>query len=378
MLLVLTAIYVILDIPLEATDLFRNSPVVSHYGFAVARNAHGALPVTQLYPSAERAGLHVDDVVIGLGDARLSPGATRFDLAAQLDALNSAPATLLLLDRTGSVRTLVLTPQAQGLGLIHLFYGMPIWAFGIVQLLALSIPLFVLLCASFLLYKKRPSDGEAMMLAFSFLALIFSTSSGSWPFLYARLPDVVSDVAVQLGTALLCIAVAGVPDGRFTSLWARMAVFAAVIYGLAGVLLALRSDNLHFAALQALLQYAAIGLAAVAIVVRYRASAQIARQQIKWVAIGAVVTVLAMATSIALSFWGIDAAMAPGLRQVVLLFLFVVVHIAIPIGMAISVLAYRLFDSEALITRSAAYAALSVSVIGVFAASESVVQSFGA
>ncbi len=377
-LALLTAFYVIIDLPLEAVDLFRNSAAISRYGFAVQRGAQGALPVTALYPSAERAGLRVGDAVIGLGDTRLSAGATRFDLGAKLAALNSAPAKLILQDENGALRILSLQPQAQGLGLTHLFYGMPIWAFGIVQWLALALPLVILLGASFLLYKRRPHDGEAMLLAFSFLALTFSTSSGSWPFLYAHVPELVSDVSAQVGTALLCIAVAGVPDGRFPSVWGRLAVGFAAFYGLAASWLnAMPMTGPFIGLLQILPEYAAICFAVIALIARYLKSAEIERRQIKWVLVGAVVTLLATAIPILLSFFAIEAAMPPWGQQIVRLSLFVVFHVAIPIGMLVSVLAYRLFDSEAVITRSTAYAALSIAVIGVFAASESVVQAFG-
>ena len=377
-LAVLTAIYVVTDLPLEAVDLFRNGPAISHYGFAVKRTARGQLPVTALYPSAKIAGLRVDDTVIGVDDKRLPPGATRFNLGAQLDALDSAPAKLVVMDPTGSVRTVALKPQERSLRLIHIIYGMPIWAFGIVQWIALAIPLLVLLGASFLLYKKRPRDGEAMLLALSFLALVFSTSYSSWPFIYAHVPDAVADFAVQAGTALLWIAVAGVPDGRFPSVWSRLALVAAAIYGLAGTwVLSKLFHDVDIANVQAWLEYAAIFLAVIANIARYRASAQIERQQIKWVSIGAVAALLAVITTIALDHWGIEDAMAPWLHQITRNCLFVIVHIAIPIGLAISILAYRLFDSDALVSRSAAYGALSVSMIGVFAASESVVQAVG-
>lgn len=364
-LALLTAFYVAIDLPLEGVDLFRNSPVISQYGFAVARGARGVLPVTAIYPAAATAGLHVGDRIVGVGATTFSPHATRFDLGAKLAELDRAPAKLMLVDPGGPPRMVSLSPQARALTLIHLFYGMPIWAFGIVQLLSLAVPLLVLLGASFLLYKRRPRDPEAMLLAFSFLALAFSTSSGSWPFLYARIPDVVSAVTAQIGLALLCIAVAGVPDGRFAWPWGHLTLVAATLYGLTG------------AWLPALSEYAAITFAVLALIARYRATAAIARQQIKWVLIGAVVALLTAAIPIALVFSGVEAAMPPWLQQVARLIPFVLFHIAVPVGMVVSVLAYRLYDSEAAVTRSVAYAALSVAAVGVFAASESVVQSFG-
>lgn len=377
-LALLAALYAITDLPLEGVDLFRNSPAVSQYGFAVQRGAQGKLPVTALYPSAVRAGLNIGDRIIGLDSARLSSAATRFDLGARLAALKSAPAKLMLLNRSGVARQLVLSPQARGLTLTHLFYSMPIWAFGIVQLLSLALPLLILLGASFLLYKRRPHDSEAMLLAFSFLALCFSTSGGSWPFLYAHIPDIVSDVTAQLGTALLCVAIAGVPDGKFSSIWAKLAIVFAVVYGLAGTqLMSLKTDNAILGIVSRLPEYAALACAMLALLARYRISAEMVRQQIKWVAIGTIVTILAAAVPLALAFSGVDAAMGLVLGHVIRLSVFVVFHVALPIGLVISVLAYRLYDSETVVTQSAAYAILSVAVIAVFAASESVVQSFG-
>ena len=183
-LAVVTAFYVIATLPLEGVDLFRNAPATARYGFSVQRAARGAQPVTKLYPFAEHAGLRQGDKVVGVGPLYLPTNATRFNLGAKLDELKNVPAVLDVLDATGTERQVVVPPHTQALRSIHLFYGMPLWLFGIVHLLALGAPLLLLLGASLLLHTRRPRDPVAMLLAFSFLALTFSTGSGSWPFLY--------------------------------------------------------------------------------------------------------------------------------------------------------------------------------------------------
>lgn len=376
MLALVAALYVAAELPLEGVDLFRNSPALAQYGLAVQRGARGALPVIGLYPSAARAGLHVGDVVVGVDGALLRRTATRFDLAARLDAARK-PVKLLVVDARG-LRQVALAPQTRRLGLISLFYGMQLWAFGVLQWTALAVPMAVLLGAAFLLYKRRPNDPEAMLLAFSFLALIFSTSDGSWPLVYARVHDVVPDLLTAVGTALLCVAVAGVPDGHFISRASKLTVLAAGLNLVAQSWVLLRASHGPIIGIAAVLtQYAAVALAVASLLARYRASATMARQQLKCVLIGAVIALMAMATPIVTRFSGLEQALSMGGEQALHLVTFMIFHIAVPIGLLVSVLAYRLYDSEAAITRSAAYAALSVAVVGVFAASESVAQSFG-
>ena len=378
LLAVVTAFYVFATLPLEGVDLFRNAPATARYGFSVQRAARGALPVTKLYPVAEHAGLRQGDKVIGVGTFHLTTQATRFNLGAKLDALKNVPAVLDVLDATGTERQVVVPPYKHALRLIHLFYGMPLWLFGIVHLLALGAPLLLLLGASLLLYARRPRDPVAMLLAFSFLALTFSTSSGSWPFLYLNIPDLVPAYAISLGTGMLCIAIAAVPDARLSVGFGLLTVFFAMVYALGDPW----TPALHFIDPIAKFvwnstEYLAYFCATIALLLRYRSSDGLLRQQIKWVVIGVSAAALVFPITLA-TVSGTATSVLPLWGQYLLgVVPFDVFHVAVPIGMLISVLAYRLYDSEAAVTRSIAYAAASIAAVGLFAAIENVAQSFG-
>lgn len=377
-LALVTVVYVLVTLPLEGVDLFRNGPATARYGFFAQRAARGALPVTKLYPVADRAGLRVGDKVVGVGRQTLSAKATRFDLGAKLDALGSAPATLDVRDAVGTERKVVIPPQLHALLLIHLYYGMPLWLFGIIHLFALGAPMLLLLGASFLLYTRRPHDPVAMLLAFSFLALTFSTSSGSWPFIYLGISGLVAAYAISLGTGMLCIAIAAVPEGRLSPVMGTLTLFFATIYGVGSPW----TSSLHFERpiveiAWTSTEYLTFFFATASLLLRYHRSEAVVRQQIKWVMIGVLVAALVFPVTLAATYGKFDAAVPLWGQYLLGMLPFDVFHVAIPMGMLISVLAYRLYDSEAAVTRSAAYVAASIAAVALFAASESVVQTFG-
>jgi hypothetical protein len=120
-------------------------------------------------------------------------------------------------------------------------------------------------------------------------------------------------------------------------------------------------------------------LSAVAtIVLRYRSlTDRPARQQIKWFVLGFAVSVSASLTIAILPEYN-DPLMRgiPG-YYVFYRLLRLVEYSALPLGLLISLLRFRLYDAETTISRSAAYVALSVAMLAVFTATERVIEVMG-
>lgn len=99
--------------------------------------------------------------------------------------------------------------------------------------------------------------------------------------------------------------------------------------------------------------------AAASLVVRYRSSGLMQREQIKWIALAGTIAALIQAS--ALIFWNVPApfdAIWPAL--------FAVEILIIPIAVGIAILQYRLYDVDVIIRRTLIYAALTATLAAVY------------
>lgn len=104
----------------------------------------------------------------------------------------------------------------------------------------------------------------------------------------------------------------------------------------------------------------AVVLSAASLVVRYRRAATLERQQLKWVALAG--SALALIAPLE------DLVGLPG-------FVFPLLVMGIPVSIAMSVLRYRLYDVDRIISRSVAYALLTSLLVGGYFLSVLVLQS---
>ncbi len=109
------------------------------------------------------------------------------------------------------------------------------------------------------------------------------------------------------------------------------------------------------AVVSAVLGFPALGAAAWSVVLRFRRSAGIERQQLKWLAFAASPLVVA----------GFASAVLP---DKVVQVLFVFLQVLIPVAIGVAVLRYRLYDIDAIISRTLAYAIITAILGGSFVA----------
>ena len=105
-------------------------------------------------------------------------------------------------------------------------------------------------------------------------------------------------------------------------------------------------------------------------VVRFRRARGVERQQMKWFAFAAVVLALVFVGT-AIAFFSPLRALDPGARIPPAMFggvPFVLALIALPIGAAIAILRYRLYDIDLLINRTLVYGALSTTLLASYVA----------
>jgi hypothetical protein len=101
---------------------------------------------------------------------------------------------------------------------------------------------------------------------------------------------------------------------------------------------------------------------AVGVVLRYRRATPGERQQFKWVALPAIVLLVFLPVN---ELYLNDST---GVTRVVRNVVFFPAFVGLPIGLAIAVLRYRLYDIDRIISRTVGYAALSVVLLAVYAA----------
>jgi hypothetical protein len=217
----------------------------------------------------------------------------------------------------------------------------------------------VLLLCSLLLVRRRPSDPVALLFAFAFAGLASTIDpplamwmAYGWPLLY--------DVTSSAWFYLLLIALAVFPDGIFVPKTYRWILLAGVPLAVFVSLHDLNPSLQVFVGIGSLLAILA------AQVVRYRRlKSSIERQQIKWAAFGFASGLLLVGIAFALlPFLPQEANPRSLMLNLAVVLLFSLGMAVLPLGLLIALTRFRLWEADTVITRSAAYAVVTL-VVGV-------------
>jgi hypothetical protein len=226
-----------------------------------------------------------------------------------------------------------------------------------------------LLFCSFLLARRRPSDPVALLFAFAFAGLaatidppIAMWMAYGWPPAY----DIISSIWFYL----LLIALAVFPDGIFVPRPYRWLVIAAVPLA---VFVSLQNVNSE---LQAFVGIGSLLAVLAAQIRRYRRLGPgIERQQIKWAAFGFAAGLLLLAVAFAiLPFLPDQANQRNFVLNMAAVLLFSIGMACLPLGLLVALTRFRLWEADTVITRSAAYAVVTVIVGVVWAASSDLLK----
>lgn len=231
-----------------------------------------------------------------------------------------------------------------------------------------AIKAAVLIAVSAILFRRRRKDPVAAMLALSFLLW---TISSSVDFLSNSAAPALIDRCRFLFFALALLLF---PDGQWQPRWTLLvaaAIGAAFLLGIFEVVGLVPTQLFLPVAIGCVLA------ALAALIARYRSlDVGIQKQQLKWVILGlfaGVGLILSARAGAALT-----AGMAvPFVGKILLESLFQLGIVVIALGYLTSLLRYRLYDAEAAISRSAVYAALTLTLVGTFAAREALIELLG-
>jgi len=233
------------------------------------------------------------------------------------------------------------------------------------------------------------AGGLLSSLMFLGASLIRSVDSSDDPSEVATLVGLVLVSLFALGLGSMIAAIVLFTTGRLETRFERFAMFVLVVFsmGLSGsfIVFALNAylgpevltvDSEPTGVLEALFGFMFVGwqiasfVALLAFVLRYRRSAGVERQQLKWLAWGAtVVGILAVFTQVGLDLFAGEAVYDLGSAVLAVSVLLV------PLTIGIGMLRYRLFDIDRVINRTVVYAIVVVSLALVYSAAVFILRS---
>ena len=226
-----------------------------------------------------------------------------------------------------------------------------------------------LLACSLLLALRRPDDPVAMLLAFAFVGMAATIDPPLQFWLWTD-RAIVLDVIGAVFLYVLLIALASFPNGVFVPRFLRWLVPLGIPLAIFVSVPEVDAD------LQGILTMVVILAVLASQIVRFRREpAGIARQQIKWAGFGfGAGFLLVLGAVILAAAMGDDPSKYTPLLSLAVLLLFSTGMAVVAIGLLIALLRFRLWEADAVITRSAAYAVVTLIVGVVWAASSDLVK----
>jgi len=224
----------------------------------------------------------------------------------------------------------------------------------------------VLICVATILIYRRQRDPVAALLALAFLTWTVTSS-----FDFGTNAELVR-LLDRCRFLLFALALLLFPDGNWNPRWTRVLAVASAAVFLIGV-----GEASDLLPTQLFLPMAIPCILAgiASLVARFRLTTNFAlKQQLKWVALGLVAGV-----GLILCARAGFAASVRQIREMRVLWeaLFQLGIIIVALGFLVSLLRYRLFDAETVISRSAVYAALTIALVATFGGAEAAIQNLG-
>lgn len=225
----------------------------------------------------------------------------------------------------------------------------------------------ILIAVSAILYRRRRREPVAAMLGLAFL--LWTISSSADFAVASSLPAAIDRFRfLFFALALLLFPGAGWSPG-----WTHRIAWAIVATFLLGIA---EASGLAPSRLFLPLAIGCVLAALATLTSRYRIANDVQKQQLKWVLLGLVCGISLILTARA------GAALTRGMAvpivgAILLEGVFQLGIVAVALGFLTSLLRYRLYDAEAAISRSAVYAALTLALVGTFAASEALIELIG-
>ena len=336
----------------------------------------GGLVFGPVGPEAAAAGVAPESVLLAVDGRAVPQAATAGNLdriARELDGPAGQAITLRLRAPDGTVSNARVLRGPQHLAAADREAPVSYADRRLIELASRTLDARIVMAGAVLLFRRRASDPVAALLSLGLLAV----PANDIAFLFAD-PTLVSflDSALDMiPMACILLGMTVFPGGRFEPRWTLL-IFPAIA---AWALLLLAGGGWSVPlALAAVLPGLAIAVGS--LIRRYVGMPPgPPRQQVKWVMLGFAAFLACGMLQIGLIF--LAGATEDTHAHVAVFVADSVLHVlqgvSIVGGLLVSLLRHRLYDADAAISRSAVYAVLTVTLIAVFAASETLIQSLG-
>lgn len=323
---------------------------------------------------AHAAGLTDGELPVAIDGVPVSDAPSAMpELARRLAGAEGSTLILTTRLRDGTLATRRLTRSEANIESIYAGTGIDQPTYRALQLILGIFPNYLLIAAAVLLFRRRARDPVAAVLSLSFLMMAANMFHAYFWYQHFDLLALSGIWAVG-GWCGFILVLAIFPDGRFVPRWSRWAALLLIP-------LAAQSYLYLFSwQVDSLLYLAGLATGIACLAVRYRRLPPGAeRQQIRWAMLGFATGTVSIASGIIVQ---IVAATDTGPVSEVWGAIGAQVLLTVGLsfyagGLLVSLLKYRLYDADAVISRSAGYAVMTVGLVGVFAATERMIEILG-
>ena len=348
---------------LDEDDLTRvRFPVGTHAADAGVRPGDDIIAID---------GLEVADVVPVSRRGRASPNdATETDyvlFSPILEGTDESEYTFRLRSRDGAERNYRVKLGEQHIAGAAGRFGLPPALLSVVDLLHLITYPF-LLFAAWILHRRKPEDLISSVLSLAILLTIAAEQPSAGFLQYVlQVPDWTHRLIYDLGNICLLAGVLLFPFGRL-----RPRIILIPL-ALLPVLFLLQGEWYRIT----FMLFMAVAVATLFARLRETAPGD-SRQQIKWALFGFSGYALFLAAALTMDAAKLQIGSFGGQLLLELLggLSFGLAFLCLQVGLLIALLRYRLYDAEAVISRSATFALVTIFIGGIFAASNEAVKVF--
>jgi hypothetical protein len=342
------------------------APSIKSYGLDFDVITDGTLVVGTLARPGHESDVPITARVVAFNGTPVSPNLVVGDFAKMLDDAHGQPVSITLQQPDGRTVNLVQRHhEVRADPASARNRDLRVW----MRLAAALFACGALLGCSALLAFRRPKDPVAMLFAFGFATIVMTVDPALQLWLWTD-RSVIVDVVGAVFFYLLLLALATFPDGIFVPRFFRWLLPIGIPLAVLSSAPGLNEDIQGVATIAVLLG------TLVSQIVRFRREPEgIVRQQLKWAGFGFAIGLLLVLAAFLL------AASIPDNpnQQVPLVNLFVLLMFssgmaAIALGLLVALTRFRLWEADTVITRSAAYAVVTLIVGVVWAASSDLVK----
>lgn len=353
-LLVLVAAIQVAGLGFVFYDAYRINPALHRIGISLEFDDDDRPAVKPLRRDIVAAGVGAGDRIVSVAGHRFAVDASALSIER---AIIAAPGDTVALGirKPGGREIHVLASRSSRARLLTAPNPMSVNLRMAIRLASTLLCSAALLGSSVVLWLRRPRDPEAFLFGIGFLGIAASVDPPLLMWLSIGASRVI-DIVTGLWWIVLTIALAAFPDGRFTPPWLRWSLVAAPVLGL--ILIVDRLGNVTTLVI-------GIGVPLMLLatqIARYRRlEPGTKRQQIKWAALGfsAGFLLVGLSAVMALAPYQSWSAALGGAWLLGIVCLFNLGFAAMPLGLLISLIRYRLWDVDRIISRSVAYTVLT-------------------